>query len=640
MGTGIALYRRLNARDTAVWQGRGRMLLFVLGVGSLLGALVTFIAHNWVYLSTVGKLGFLGALLLASALAWVLTRFDRNVSQSVGILAQVLIGVWLAAAGQLYQAPGGVQDLLLTWAMLGLPFAMASRSAAHWTVWLGVAVFALVSPTGIRLAGLRDVPWSVFGLAAAAIPATAHIYTSLTGKAEWFATLMASVAAVVLGAVGVASVADFSSVDVLVFFLALAITAGLATLSWQRRSSLAAVSVFSVATVFLIVTLITRGVGEVFFDSGGDGWVFGILVLALLYGGTTYGLVKIFARFRAQFRADRAGVASVVKDDENDDVPWYMDALIALGGILSALMATLFVGFFLGVTLAMAEDLVWILLLLIGLGAFAFMLMLRRKAASPFLRYFSGTLLVAAAGAAIGGMAGMTSDELPGALLGIVLSAIAVWGVRDRVSETIFAALGAGCLFWLLSDVMGWQYRHWIEIAFPALAGAVGIIMISREIAGRHYLAVGAIFLLAAMLGSVPSGNSLGETSGLLTDWPQSGYLIGARLAVAAALVVILRLSPLGAKLPNLVALSLLTLIAAILPAGGVGAFLLLLTGYALGSRSLSLIGAIATAFFLYWAYFDLNLTLMELSAIMGLSGFVLLGIWRFATRRGEGVRA
>lgn len=61
------LRARLAARDTAFWSRWAMRTLFVFGAAFLSAAIVTFVAHNWVYLSTVAKLGLLGALLLASA---------------------------------------------------------------------------------------------------------------------------------------------------------------------------------------------------------------------------------------------------------------------------------------------------------------------------------------------------------------------------------------------------------------------------------------------------------------------------------------------------------------------------------------------------------------------------------------------
>ena len=151
----IGLAQRLSQRDNGVWYHRGLRLIFIFGLVSLIAAIVTFTAHNLTYLSTVGKLFGLGALLLVAVGLWVRLGLDKTLGAVMaGIAAQVMIGVWLAAAGQLYQAPGGLQDLLVIWAVLGLPFALASKHAAHWALWLALILGVSTSSLGQYL-----TPW-------------------------------------------------------------------------------------------------------------------------------------------------------------------------------------------------------------------------------------------------------------------------------------------------------------------------------------------------------------------------------------------------------------------------------------------------------------------------------------------------
>ena len=125
---GVSLEQKLSNRDHLTWMGHGLKLFFIFGVASLMAAIVTFTAHNLTYLSTVEKLGGIGVLLVVAVAAWLRLGIDKTLGAVMaGMTAQLLIGVWLAAAGQLYQAPGGLQDLLIIWMVLGLPFAIAAR---------------------------------------------------------------------------------------------------------------------------------------------------------------------------------------------------------------------------------------------------------------------------------------------------------------------------------------------------------------------------------------------------------------------------------------------------------------------------------------------------------------------------------
>ena len=181
-----------ETRDPRAWRSRGLLALYGFGVASLIAAVVTFIAHNWTYLGTGLKLGGIGASLIACAVLWVIKGFDRQSAQSFGIAAQVLIGVWLAAAGQIYQAPGGLQDLLLTWAVLDVPFAFASRSAAHWAVWFGVIGMAALSPIGLTLGARLGPEWKAYICLAGGLILGFGLLGSLyTSTSKWLSAALA-----------------------------------------------------------------------------------------------------------------------------------------------------------------------------------------------------------------------------------------------------------------------------------------------------------------------------------------------------------------------------------------------------------------------------------------------------------------
>jgi len=622
MRAGTTLDERFAGRDPVLWQKRGLLMLFVLGVASLLGAIITFVAHNWVYLSTVGKLGFLGAMLFAAAVAWLLTKMESSVSQSLGMLAQVLIGVWLAAAGQLYQVTGGVQDLLLTWAVLGLPFAMASKSYAHWALWVGVLALALISPVGDRLNVLGQSEESIRTYFAALVTSTAYVFAVWRSGAMWFRVLMAVATTMLLIATAIQAMDGFFGWDVMAYVLALATSGALAGWAWSRRDSLAELSSFGFVVLAIVVTVVLRMFLEII---EGFDIVSIILVFVLIFGGATYGLIRLFKLIRARI--------SQMEDEVDGDMPWYMDGLIALGGFITALFVAALVGVFFGLTLGMEES-VWTIMLVLGLLGFAGFLFLRRNAKNLFTKYMSGTLMIASGIAATVGLAGSTEDIIAAAILGLVLSLISLFAIRERVLETVSAVGIAASTMVIVEDILPYEDQAWFEIYALVMLGTLGVLALTRVISKHHFMAAGALWLVTTVAMGVSFGQSLGVTSGLLDSWPTSGWVVLARFGVALALVALAWFSEFKKTLPSVPILILLTAIAALLPAGGVGAYLLLLIGYAMGSKSLALIGAIVTGFFLFWAYFDLNLTLMELSGIMAVSGLVLLGVWKFAQGR------
>lgn len=131
------------ARDGAAWASWAGRALLVIGAGHLLAGIVSFFAYNWADLSAPAKFATVEvALVIALAAAWFV-GIARPVGQMLLIAASVLVGVLLAVIGQVYNTDADAYTLFVAWAALILPWTLASRSAAHWTVWLVVLYLAL-----------------------------------------------------------------------------------------------------------------------------------------------------------------------------------------------------------------------------------------------------------------------------------------------------------------------------------------------------------------------------------------------------------------------------------------------------------------------------------------------------------------
>src|SRR5215471_6429478 len=115
-------------RDDAAWAIWSRRALLAIGAGHLLAGIITFFAYNWADMPSVAKFATVEA---AFALA-------RAVGQVLLIAASILVGVLLAVIGQLYNTDADAYTLFAAWTVLILPWTLASRSAAHWLLWLVV----------------------------------------------------------------------------------------------------------------------------------------------------------------------------------------------------------------------------------------------------------------------------------------------------------------------------------------------------------------------------------------------------------------------------------------------------------------------------------------------------------------------
>ena len=606
------LAERLAQRDPVAWRARGRLALFAIGMALALGAVITFVAHNWTYLNTVAKLGVIAALLVASAVVWMARRFKGRVAEVAGIGAQILIGVWLAAAGQLYQAPGDVGDLLFRWALLGLPFALASRSRAHWAVWALVAAGAFASGGSWMPDGVSG-HWR--GVLGAVVMGVGYLVAGVTLRG-WLATLFGTLAAAFLVVSGVWAL--FGEESWLAFALCLLGGGLLFALGVLRRQSLAVPSVAAAAAIGLVVALIWHAVlARIGFDT------LAALMATLVFGGATAALLRVFGWLR-------------VRSGRESGSPWYMDALSAIGGVLTAVFGALFIFALLGVVLAAASA-VEIGALIIGLGLYAGGLALRLRGGGLFRRYLATTVMLIGGAAAITGMALLAGEDgiaMVGAGL-IALAAFPFIRIPERTIETILAlviGLGVATITVDMLGIDSGRVGSWFGPIVFAVLGSFSLVALIQlkpmKVASLPVWAVvSGAFLLALGVGQW-------ETRSRFADWAASWPSLVVVAFVLFGLLASAKATVLRRELPGWPALAVLSVLAALLPAGAAPVILVLLLGYAIGSTTLFLLGGIGTAIYLYAAFFDMSLTLLEMACAMAVSAAVVLGLWGLSRAR------
>ena len=617
-----------NTASRAVWQARGLSTLFGFGVALWLGAVVTFVAHNWAYLPTGAKLGGIAGLLLLSAIVWVQQRFDTRLGVSLGIAAQVLIGVWLAAAGQIYQAPGGFQDLAINWACLGLPFAAASRNYAHWAIWLAVVVAGVFSPIGFTLdpsIGSDPDGWR-FLVAGSAFLAV-FWYADRRLAPDWFVTGIATVAALWLLGFGLFSIFTFriGAGEVLRYTLALAAIVGGTALALQARRR-ASASLLAAGTTFLVGALFIRVIAETVMDTATE---FGLLLGFLITAGLTYALVQAFRWIAERTQAPRGqdAVEADVLDDESG-TPWYMDVLIATGGVVSALFGGLLLGSLIALIGAVSGAYEAVLAVCGGI-IYATAVSFRRREPGPFLRFMLDTFILLGGGAFLTGVgiAVAQSAASVGTLALILAVVTAVLVPRDRILHVVLAAVAATAIAVVAFDL---NFSDGVQAMICLLAYAViGMVLGTVPLGGRTHPVVAVVFLLAAIAAGV-----LHDVSSGAAEWALVPRLLDGVVLLAGAGWIGHRLG--ADALPSLLVTGMLAVIAVILPLGAGPSLLLLLLGYAVRSRAMFGLGVLAMAYFLFATYYDLSLTLMELSGTFALTGAAVLGLWALARRRVE----
>jgi uncharacterized membrane protein len=130
------------ARDDAAWMAWAGRALLAIGAGHLLAGIVFFFAYNWADMPAFARFGVLEAGIVIAFVGGWLAGIDRPAGQVLLIGASVLVGALLAVVGQVYHTDADAYSLFAAWMLLILPWTLASRSAAHWALWLVVAYFA------------------------------------------------------------------------------------------------------------------------------------------------------------------------------------------------------------------------------------------------------------------------------------------------------------------------------------------------------------------------------------------------------------------------------------------------------------------------------------------------------------------
>ena len=117
----------------AAWQRFLSRVLALLGTALVLAGVVCFVAYNWERLGKFGKLGLIGAGIVAASLVgwWRLPRLSGQIGLTA---AAVLVGALLAIYGQTYQTGADPYELFLTWALLIAPWVIAARFTALWVI--------------------------------------------------------------------------------------------------------------------------------------------------------------------------------------------------------------------------------------------------------------------------------------------------------------------------------------------------------------------------------------------------------------------------------------------------------------------------------------------------------------------------
>lgn len=118
-------------------------LLLVVGSAFVLSGVVYFFAYNWNQIPPVAKFVSLQIGIVAAVGAASRYGLTRTNGQMLMVGASVLVGVFLAVFGQIYQTGADAYELFTAWSLLILGWSVISNFAPQWTLWLAVTNVAM-----------------------------------------------------------------------------------------------------------------------------------------------------------------------------------------------------------------------------------------------------------------------------------------------------------------------------------------------------------------------------------------------------------------------------------------------------------------------------------------------------------------
>ena len=113
-------------------------LLLTIGTALILSGIVYFFAFNWTKIAPALKLSFIQFGIIGCSIGAYRYSLQRMSGQVLLLSSSVLVGVFIAVFGQIYQTGADSYQLFMTWSFLTLGWTLVSNFAAQWIFWLTI----------------------------------------------------------------------------------------------------------------------------------------------------------------------------------------------------------------------------------------------------------------------------------------------------------------------------------------------------------------------------------------------------------------------------------------------------------------------------------------------------------------------
>lgn len=277
-----------HQRDHAYWRVWAMRALLVLGASHFLAGIVFFFAYNWDDLSPFAKFGLLQAGLVISVFAAVRLKVASPAGQALLISASIFTGVLFAVIWQVYQTGADAYELFTAWSVLILPWVIASRSSAHWFLWIVICLTAFSLYGNQVLVPLGALTHDQLGIAvgAAAIVSMGACELAVLAGLKWLGDrwLRVSLALIGVGILFVPAmmfVFDWQGISLGITAFVVA-AAGLGFVYSRLIPEFAIVAIATGFAAVVSMAIGARGVHEIIgFDDGTSSLITSLIVLVL-----------------------------------------------------------------------------------------------------------------------------------------------------------------------------------------------------------------------------------------------------------------------------------------------------------------------------------------------------------------------
>jgi len=124
--------------DASRWKKFIQVVLLTLGIGFAAAGIVFFFAYNWNAIGNAPKLITTQLLIAVPVYLSFLSRFSDTTRKALLSTASIMIGVFFAVYGQIYQTGANAYEFFMAWSIFSTAWVLLNRFLPLWTVYSGI----------------------------------------------------------------------------------------------------------------------------------------------------------------------------------------------------------------------------------------------------------------------------------------------------------------------------------------------------------------------------------------------------------------------------------------------------------------------------------------------------------------------